>query len=186
MLKDVFEKNIMITTDRLVLRPIVRADAQDIFEIFSDKQVMKYYDLMPFETLERAKEQVESFIKGFEQKTMLRWGIEHKDDGKLIGTCGFIAFNEDALKAELGYELNSSYQGRGYMTEALQAAVAYIFRECNINRIEAFVEPPNIASQKTLEKLGFIKEGTLRSYERCRGELIDICIFSCLRSDGRS
>ena len=72
------------------------------------------------------------------------------------------------------------------MTEALQAAVAYIFRECNINRIEAFVEPLNIASQKTLEKLGFTKEGTLRSYERCRGELIDICIFSCLRSDGRS
>ena len=40
MLKDVFEKNIMITTDRLVLRPIVRADVQDIFEIFSDKQVI--------------------------------------------------------------------------------------------------------------------------------------------------
>ena len=185
MLKDVFEKSIMITTDRLVLRPIVRADAQDIFEIFSDRQVMKYYDLMPFETLERAKEQVEFFIKGFEQKTMLRWGIEHKDDGKLIGTCGFFAFNEDARKAELGYELNSIYQGRGLMSEALGAILRYIFAETDINRVEACVEPLNIASRKTLEELDFTKEGTLRQYERCRGEIIDICVYGCLRSDGK-
>jgi ribosomal-protein-alanine N-acetyltransferase len=185
MLKKIFDKSIMITTDHLVLRPIVRADAEDIFEIFSDRQVMKYYDLLPFETIERAKEQIEFFISGFEQKTMLRWGIELKDSGKLIGTCGFFNFNDDALKAELGYELNSSYQGKGYMTQALNAILTYIFRETDINRVEAFVEPPNLASQKTLEKLGFTKEGTLRSYERCRGDLIDITVYSCLRADGK-
>ncbi|WP_028504633.1 GNAT family protein [Ruminococcus sp. FC2018] len=183
MVRDIFDKDIHIETDRLKLRPLTMSDTWDIFEIFSDKQVMKYYDLLPFESFERAKEQVEFFIKGFEQKTMLRWGIELKDSGKLIGTCGFFNFNEDALKAELGYELNSSYHGKGLMSEALDAVLEFIFRETDINRVEAFAEPPNIASQKVLKKLGFVKEGTLRRYERCRGELIDIIIYGLLRTD---
>ena len=106
-----------------------------------------------------------------------------KENGKLIGTCGFFAFNEDALKAELGYELNSSYQGKGIMTEAITEALAFLFKKTEVNRAEAYVEPENTASQKLLEKLGFTKEGTLRQYERCRGELIDICVFGLLRSD---
>lgn len=185
MITDIFKKNMLINTERLLLRPFVQSDAQDIYEIFSDKQVMKYYDLLPFESLERAKQQVEFFTQGFEQKTMLRWGIEYKDNSKLIGTCGFFAFNEDARKAELGYELNSIYQGRGLMSEALGAILRYIFEETDINRVEAYVEPDNISSQKLAEKLGFTKEGTLRQYERCRGEIIDICVYGCLRSDGK-
>lgn len=183
MFEKLFKNSILITTDRLVLRPVLHGDAQDLYEVFSDRQVMKYYDLLPFESLERAKEQIEFFTRGFEQRTMIRWGIELKQSGKLIGTCGLFAFNEDALKAELGYELNSSYQGNGFMTEALKAVLDYTFRECGINRVEAFVEPLNTASQGLLEKLGFTKEGTLREYERCRGELIDIIIYGLLRSD---
>ena len=183
MLTVIFEKDINLETPRLKLRPITQDDAQDIFEIFSDKQVMKYYDLLPFETLDRAKQQADFFAKGFEKKQMIRWGVELKESGKLIGTCGFFAFNEDALKAELGYELGSAYQGKGYMSEALSAALAFLFRESSVNRVEAFIEPPNTASQKLAQKLGFTKEGTLRQYERCRGELIDICVYGLLRSD---
>lgn len=185
MLRDIFDKPMTFETDRLRLRLLTQQDTRDIYEIFSDRQVMKYYDLSPFESLERAKEQIDLFTNGFEQRTMLRWGIELKDGGKLIGTCGFFAFNEDALKAELGYELNSSYHGKGLMSEALDAVLGFIFRESGINRVEAFVEPQNTASQKLLGKLGFTKEGTLRSYERCRGDLIDITIFGLLRSDSK-
>lgn len=69
------------------------------------------------------------------------------------------------------------------MSEALSAALAFLFRESSVNRVEAFIEPPNTASQKLAQKLGFTKEGTLRQYERCRGELIDICVYGLLRSD---
>ena len=185
MIKDIFDKNILIQTKRLLLRPLTQSDAQDIFEIFSDKQVMKYYDLLPFKNIERASRQIDFFIKGFEERSMIRWGIELKENSKLIGTCGFFALNEDVSKAEIGYELNRSYQGRGYMTEALDAILRFIFSETDINRVEAYIEPPNIASQKTAEKVGFTKEGTLRQYEMCRGERIDICVYGCLRSDVR-
>ncbi len=183
MFTKIFDTDITLETPRLILSLLKGSDAQDIFEVFSDKKVMQFYDLLPFETLDRAKEQIEFFANGYAKKQMIRWGIRFKENGKLIGTCGFFGFNEDDMKAELGYELNSSYQGKGIMTEAISEALAFLFEQTAVNRVEAYVEPQNAASQKLLEKLGFTKEGTLRQYERCRGELIDICVFGLLRSD---
>ena len=183
MVKDLFDKNLILESDRLLLRPIKESDADDIFEIFSDKEVMRYYDLLPFSSINDAVNQVDIFRKCLSEKTMIRWGIELKESGKLIGTCGFFAFSEESLKAEMGYELNSNYWNRGIMSEALKIIIDFIFRETDINRIEAYVEPMNTASSKLLESLGFTKEGLLRQYELCRGGLIDITIWGLLRTD---
>ena len=83
----------------------------------------------------------------------------------------------------MGYELNSKYWNKGIMSESLEMIMDFIFRETDINRIEAYVEPMNTASLKLLESLGFTKEGLLRQYELCRGGLIDITIWGLLRSD---
>lgn len=183
MIKDLFDKNLILESERLLLRPIKESDADDIFEIFSDKEVMKYYDLLPFSSINDAVNQVEIFRKCLSEKTMMRWGIELKENGKLIGTCGFFAFSEENMKAEMGYELNREYWNKGIMSEALKMIIDFIFRETDINRVEAYVEPMNTASLKLLESLGFTKEGLLRQYEVCRGNLIDITIWGLLRND---
>ena len=69
------------------------------------------------------------------------------------------------------------------MSEALTLIIDFAFEHSEVNRIEAFVEPPNQASRALLGKLGFRMEGTLREHEMCRGELIDIQVFSLLRKD---
>lgn len=183
MIKDLFNKNLLIDSERFTLRPIHKSDVEDIFEIFSDKEVMKYYDLLPFNSIEDAIAQGDIFRKSFEDKSMIRWGIELKENKKIIGTCGFFAFSEDSMKAEMGYELNRNYWNSGIMSEALRLIIEFIFSQTKINRIEAYVEPQNIASMKLLETLKFTKEGLLRQYERCRGELIDITIWRLLRND---
>ena len=61
-------------------------------------------------------------------------------------TCGFFAFSENAKKAEIGYELNRNYWHSGFTSEALEMILKFIFINSEINRIEAFVEIPNIAS----------------------------------------
>lgn len=185
MITDIFNKNSILESDRLLLRPLKESDVSDLYEIFSDKVVMQYYDLSPFESISEAEKQVRIFQKCLSEKSMLRWGIELKSNHKLIGTCGFFAFSEDAKKAEMGYELNRNYWNSGIMTEALEMILKFIFAYSEVNRIEAFVEVPNTASQKLLHKLGFIKEGVLRQYERCRGNLIDIIIYGYLRGDGK-
>lgn len=184
MIDDLFDKELILENDRLILRPIRETDVEDIFEVFSDSLVMKYYDILPFKDLKRAVEQVDLFINSQKEHKMVRWGIEFKENRKLIGTCGFHCINEECKKAEVGYELSRVYWNKGIMTDALQLIMKFIFSQTDVNRIEAFVEIPNIASQKLLEKIGFTKEGILRSYERCRGDLIDITIWGCLRSDG--
>lgn len=183
MLRDLFDENLILESERLLLRPIKESDADDIFEIFSDIEVMKYYDLLPFLTINDAINQVDIFRKCLSEKTMIRWGIELKANGKLIGTCGFFAFSEENRKAEMGYELNREYWNKGIMSESLKMIMDFIFRETDINRIETYVEPMNTASLNLLESLGFTKEGSLRQYELCRGQLIDITIWGLLKSD---
>ena len=183
MIKKIFDSALVLESDRLILRPLKNSDAEDLFEVFSDRDVMKYYDVLPFNDIKEAEKQVDFFINAMKEKSMLRWGIELKENNKLIGTCGFFAFSEDSKKAEMGYELNKAYWNKGIMTEAINLILNHIFNETDINRIEAFVEIPNIASQKLLEKAGFKKEGVLRQYELCRGELIDITLWGLLRAD---
>ena len=184
MITDIFDEPLVMECERILLRPINADDADDLYEIFSDRQVMKYYDRMPLKSRDEADGLTEMFIDCMKDKSMLRWGIEEKSSGKLIGTCGFFCISEQNKKAEVGYELRRDRWGNGIMSEALGAIMQFIFTKTDINRVEAFVEIPNVTSMQLLDKLGFVNEGTLRQYERCRNELIDVTNWSCLRTDG--
>ena len=183
MIKELFGKKLSIESERLYLRPIKKSDAEDLYEIFSDSDVMRYYDLLPFKSMDEAKRQADFFMQGLKNKTMVRWGIELKESKKLVGTCGFFSFSKDDKKAEMGYELNKNFQGQGIMSEAIRLILDFIFSATDINRIEAFIEPPNLASQNLVKKIGFVKEADLREYELCRGSLIDISLWALLRAD---
>ena len=169
-----------------MLRQLEERDAEDVFEIFSDGEVMRYYDLLPFKNLEEARRQTRFFMQALKDRTMIRWGIVLKENGKLVGTCGLFAFSDDDKKAELGYELNRNFQHRGIMSEAVALVLDFAFSSSDINRIEAFIEIPNTASQALAGKLGFVKEGEMRDYELCRGKLIDITLWALLRCDWKS
>lgn len=173
-----------LQTERLLLRKITPQDVEDLYEIYSDPEVMRYFDdRYAFETMAEAEEMVAGYVKGLHEGTEYRWGIVLKETGKLVGTCGFHALSEYHKRVEVGYDLNRDYWGRKIMTEALTQIIDLAFTECGVNRIEAFVEPPNAASRALLEKLGFSLEGTLREHEMCRGELIDIQILGLLKKD---
>ena len=183
MITDIFDEPLVLETERLRLRPVTMNDADDLYEIFADELVMKYYDRLPLKTREEADDLAKMFIDCMEKRTMLRWGIEEKSTGRLIGTCGFFCFSDINQKAEVGYDLRRDRWGMGLMTEALDRIIRFFYEKTNVNRIEAFVEVPNLGSMGVLKKLGFVNEGTLRQYEMCRSELIDITIWSVIRSD---
>ena len=180
-LTDIFDEAMLLKSDRLILRPLNGNDLDDFYEIFSDREVMRYYDVLPLENREQAKLMLDGFIGAFADRSMLRWGIEYR--GKMVGTCGFFGFKDDCRKAEMGYELNSAYHRLGIMSEALTMILDFIFAKSDINRVEAYAEPDNTASLAVLKKLGFTREGTLRQYEYCRDGIIDITIWGLLRSD---
>lgn len=87
------------------------------------------------------------------------WMIERKD-GAHVGDLSFKGLNADG-SAEIGYGIEEAYQGCGYATEAVRAAVDWALRQKDVVRVEAETEPLNRASQRVLEKCGFVPTGTL-------------------------
>ena len=184
MKEELFSNYRALQSERLLLRKITRQDIPDIFEIYSNREVMLYFDdRYAFESIAEAEQMVSGYDKALHDKTGMRWGIVLKDSGKLVGTCGFHAISDYHKRIEIGYDLNRDYWGKGIMKEALSLIIGHAFEHSEVNRIEAFVEPPNTASRVLLEKLGFSLEGTLREHEMCRGNLIDIQLLSLLRKE---
>lgn len=77
------------------------------------------------------------------------------------------------LSCHLGYRLDEVEEGKGYMTEALQAVIGYAFQELKLHRIEANIMPHNAASFRVVEKLGFTSEGLARKYLKINGKWED-------------
>lgn len=108
--------------------------------------------------------------------------IERKTN-EIIGTCGFNSIDFENAKAEIGYDIAKAYWGMGYAPESIRALLNYAFETLKLNRIEAKVEPANVNSIKVLQKLKFTFEGTLRQYEKSKGNFIDINMYSLLKTD---
>ena len=103
----------ILTTQRLTLTKIEEDDAPRIFELFSDKAVIKYYDLEIFDNQSQAVSLIQAFKSRYEQALGIRWGIRLKETNELIGTCGFNSWNVKMKSAVIGYDLMSAYWGKG-------------------------------------------------------------------------
>jgi len=173
----------IITTPRLVLRWISEDDIDSLYEIFSNPQVMRYWSTVPLANQEAAAELQREIAEGNESETMFKWGIALRDSNILIGTTTLFNLNLDNGRAELGYALGRAYWGKGYMNEALNALVLHAFEVMGLRRLEADVDPRNTASIRTLERLGFQREGFLRERWRVNGEIQDALFYGLLRRE---
>lgn len=146
-----------LETERLLLRELTLLDAEMMFQYFSKESVIRYFGMDSFENIEQAKTTIQTFKNRYEEGNVFRWGIEKKGTDQLIGTCGFHLINNHHKRAEIGYELDDIYWGKGYASEALQAILTYGFEKLQLIRIAAVVYVENKASQKLLKKQGFKK-----------------------------
>lgn len=170
-------------TKRFVLRQIELSDAQEVFHYFSQDEVMKYYDLDVLKDVSEARRIIKNWQKKYHKNEGLRWGIATKEDNKIIGSCGYHNWGKEHYKAEIGFELTSEFWRSGVMTEVLQPILTYGFEKLELNRIEALYDPENSASKRTLEKAGFIYEGTLRKSAFEKGQFCDAAICSLLKEE---
>jgi ribosomal-protein-alanine N-acetyltransferase len=167
-------------TDNLTLRGLTVDDAADILEIHSNEQVMRYFGVLPQRTLEEAKAWIRAYFKN---TSAGRWGILRGGVPKIIGTIGYHAWNQAHRRIEVGYALSPIHWRQGIMSEALLAVVQFAYEAMEVHRIQALVEPRNIASRKLLEKFGFQQEGLLRGFELAANNPCDLLLFALLRSD---
>jgi ribosomal-protein-alanine N-acetyltransferase len=105
------------------------------------------------------------------------------ETGLLIGNCTLFGINTTCRRAELGYGLAQSAWGQAYMHEALRALLDYGFSEMQLNRVEADIDPRNLASARSLERLGFTREGFLRERWIVGGEVSDTALYGLLQRE---
>ena len=174
-----------LETPRLLLRPLRATDVQALFGIFSDPTVMRYWSSTPWTGIEPALAMVERDRTAMANGEHLRLGIERSADGRLLGMCTLFAFNAVNRRADVGYCQGLENWGHGYMDEALRALLAHGFGTLDLNRVEADVDPRNAGSVRTLERLGFVREGLLRERWIVAGERSDTAFYGLIRSDWR-
>ena len=176
-------EHVTLETERLLLRPLRSSDAAPLFAIFSDPTVMRYWSTLPWTAIDQAHDLLARDQVAMAAGDYLRLGIEQKEDGRLVGFCTFFDLKVDSRRAEIGYGLAHSVWGHGYMHEALVALLRYGFTELGLNRVEADIDPQNEASRRSLERLGFKKEGFLPERWIVGGVVTDSDLYGLLLSD---
>ncbi len=174
-----------LETAQFVIRALALADVAAIFDIFSDPEVTRYWGHSTMRTIDQAEEFVQHTIVGFRNRNLLEWGVTERHGDRVIGTCAFAPWSREHRRAEIGYALRRDHWGRGIMTEVLPALIRFGFESLRLHRIEADVDPRNVASIKRLEQLGFLREGYLRQRYVVNEELQDAVLYGLLAPEYR-
>ena len=174
----------VLETKDLLLRPIRMKDAEDIFAFASDPEVARYVLWDPHRSLSDTRNYIRYLRAQYRRGEPSSWGIVDRASGHVIGTIGLMYFSRVHRSCEIGYSLSRAYWNRGYATQALHAVIACVFEHLpDLQRIEAQHDVRNPASGKVMEKCGMLREGILRSRLMNKNELIDVALYSILRSD---
>ena len=171
-----------LKTARLTLRPMTMMDAADLFAVFSDPAVVRYWSAEPWTSIAFAEQSIERALDNYRDGSDVRFGVELTETRTLIGTVNLHHFFPQNRRCEIGYALGSPYWGKGLASEALEAAIDYGFHELRLNRIEADIDPRNAASAGILERMGFRKEGYMPERWFVHGEMADTINYGLLRS----
>jgi len=174
--------HITIDTPRLTLRPLSVQDAEPLLAIFSDADVMRYWNTPPWSSTDDAHTFINTHHAAMSQGEWVTLGIFTKED-ELIGKCMLFNYDSESRRAELGFGIAKSAWGKGYIQEAGKALIEFGFTTMNLRRLEAEIDPQNSASGKALEKMGFIKEGLLRERWEINGVISDSGLYGLLKSD---
>jgi RimJ/RimL family protein N-acetyltransferase len=169
-----------LTTERLVLRPFVLADAPAVQRLAGDREIAANTLLIPHPYPEGAAEE---WIKGHDEQSPNQiFAISLRGVGEAIGAIG-LHVERKHERAEIGYWLGVPYWGYGYTTEAARAVVDYAFAEGGINRVFAYHFTRNPASGRVLLKIGMQAEGTMRQHIVKWGERVDVDCYGIVRAD---
>lgn len=181
MLSPSFTPFPLLATDRLLLRQMTLADAPAVQRLRSNVEVMKYINRPLTLTITEAETWIGVIMQALEKAEGITWCICLKEaPAEHVGSIGLWRIEKENYRAEIGYMLQPSLQGKGIMYEALKEVVKYGFEEMKLHSIEAQIDPRNAASAALLTKAGFGQEAYFKENYYLRGSFADTAVFSLL------
>ena len=179
----IWESLPLLNTKRMRLRELTEAVVDALYRIFSHPQVARYWGAPALANRDAAAALLAEIQENFRKRTSMKWGVAELETDQIIGTVTLFNLNFDNKRAEIGYGLDYNYWRKGYVTEALDALLSYAFDVLQLHRLEADVDPRNLGSIRTLEKMGFQREGLMRERWQVNGEIQDALFYGLLRPE---
>ncbi len=168
---------------RLQLRWLDARDLGDLYHVFTDSDASRFWTHASWSQQDEAAIYLEAIQRGYEQGNLFQWGIALRGDDRIIGTATLYGVDHAQGRADLGFALAREHHGRRYAREALTVLLDHAFSALRLRRIEADVDPRSQAALRTLENLGFRREGYLRQRWQIAGELQDSVLMGLLATD---
>lgn len=170
----------IIRTERLELRPFSLADGPAVFAYSQDPDWAEYQQTTPSSEREAERLVAQLLLRPWEDQPA--WAIARS--GAVVGLVSLV-FSAEHRIALLGYGIHEDHRGLGLTGEAVRAVLAEAFAvHRQLAKVTAHTDARNHSSSRLLEKLGFTREGTVRSGGvAANGALVDAAIYGLLRSE---
>ena len=164
-------RDVLLQTERLVLRRVALADLDNLTRINGDPAVMRYIGDGSVWTREQSEARSRRVLKIYENFPGLgMWIGEEKSNRRFVGAYALV-YIPNTVEVEVGYRLQKSAWGRGFATEGARALVRYGMIELGLNRVVGLTHPDNDASKHVLMKSGLLARGTGHYYDK------ELCYF---------
>ena len=165
---------------RVNLRWLTQDDAPEIFTVFGDPEVVRFWSSPPFPDVAAASALIDQIQELFKARRLYQWGICSPETGKVVGTCTLFNINAAHRRAEIGFAVAREHWGTGLGSEAVQLLIGFAFGTLDLHRLEADVDPQNARSLRLLERQGFQREGYLRERWHLPGKVYDAVFLGLL------
>ncbi|MFC5471255.1 GNAT family N-acetyltransferase [Cohnella suwonensis] len=179
-------KDLLIESNRLIIRPYNIDDLEQSFQLMQSKELYEFleFDLLPFEEYQGLFHWlVNSYEINLTEEFKYSFPIILKETNQMIGWCGIGILDFNKPEKEVYYLIGKDYWNQGFASEAMKSFIEYCFNALMQHRIVAKVNEENIASKRIIENLGFHFEYVIKDlpeeFSHCNGELF----YSLTRED---
>lgn len=169
----------ILETERLNLRPLEVSDADLLFPLMNDAEVMAHWDVPEIDDPDLVRAIVAGQVEDMAGGRALYWAMRTLQGDQFLGCCDLSDIDRWHKRAEVGFMLGRGAWGQGYAVEAMRAVIAYA-ASTGLRRLTARTHLGNRRSDALLEKLGFAEEGLLRGFVERDGERRDCRLFGLL------
>lgn len=166
----------------LTLRYPRPGDAPALFDLARDEEVTRFFSWGPYERVEQAQEFIASLPGRRERGEALDFVVAHPEAGP-IGMTGLSEIARRDRRCIVGTWFGRAWWGSGVNAESKAIVARLAFEDLGMHRLAAYASTENARSQRALEKLGFVREGVLRSWHRHGERYRDVVMYALLRHE---
>ena len=169
----------ILESERLRLEPLRPSDAEPLYPIMGDPEVMAYWDVAEIDDPDIVNRIIAHQVEEMQHGRAMYWTMQTLADGRFLGSCDLSGIDRWHRRAEVGFLLSREAWGHGYAQEAMAAVIAFAGAN-GLRRLAARTHLGNRRSEVLLTKLGFTEEGLLRGHILKDGERRDCRVFGLL------